>query len=94
MRAPADRFCFLFLQRSPTYGVSGPAKRIQHAQAQFRLKKHHQFAPFVGITVPLQIKLTSQQLMVSTRNTSRSNANPPRMRDQPGDVDSRPPGGA
>ena len=32
--------------------------------------------------------------MVSTRNTSRSNANPPRMQDQPGDVDSRPPGGA
>ena len=30
--------------------------------------------------------------MVSTRNTSRSNANPPRMQDQPGDVDSRPPG--
>ena len=30
--------------------------------------------------------------MVSTRNTSRSNANPPRMKDQPGDVDSRPPG--
>ena len=31
--------------------------------------------------------------MVSTRNTSRSHANPPRMQDQPGDVDSRPPGG-
>ena len=30
--------------------------------------------------------------MVSTRNTSRSNANPPRMQDPPGDVDSRPPG--
>ena len=29
--------------------------------------------------------------MVSTRNTSRSNANPPRMQDPPGDVDSRPP---
>ena len=29
--------------------------------------------------------------MVSTRNTSRSNANRPRMRDQPGDVESRPP---
>ena len=29
--------------------------------------------------------------MVSTRNTSRSNTNPPRMQDQPGDVDSRPP---
>ena len=31
--------------------------------------------------------------MVSTRNTSKSHANPPRMQDQPGDVDSRPPGG-
>ena len=30
--------------------------------------------------------------MVSTRNTSRSNANPPRMQDQPGNTDSRPPG--
>ena len=30
--------------------------------------------------------------MVSTRNTSRSNANPQRMQDQPGDVVSRPPG--
>ena len=32
--------------------------------------------------------------MVSTRNTSRSNANPLRMQDQPGDMDSRPPRGA
>ena len=32
--------------------------------------------------------------MVSTRNTSRSHANPSRMQDQPGGVDSRPPGGA
>ena len=31
--------------------------------------------------------------MVSTRNTSRSHTNPPRMQDQPGGVDSRPPGG-
>ena len=30
--------------------------------------------------------------MVSTRNTSRSNANPPRMQDPPGDADNRPPG--
>ena len=28
--------------------------------------------------------------MVSTRNTSRSNTNPPRMQDPPGDMDSRP----
>ena len=46
------------------------------------------------MTVPLQIKLTSQRLMVSTRNTSRSNANPPRMQDQPSEVDNRSPGGA
>ena len=43
-------------------------------------------------TVPLQIKLITQLLMVSTRNTSRSNANPPRMQDLPGDADNRPPG--
>ena len=30
--------------------------------------------------------------MVSTRNTSRSNANPTRMQDPPGDADNRPPG--
>ena len=30
--------------------------------------------------------------MVSTRNTSRSNTNPPRMQDPPGDMNSRPPG--
>ena len=30
--------------------------------------------------------------MVSTRNTRKSNSNPPRMQDQQGDVDSRPPG--
>ena len=29
--------------------------------------------------------------MVSTRNTSKSNANPPRMQDPPGDADSRSP---
>ena len=46
----------------------------------------------MGTTFSLQIKPTSQRLMVSTRNTSRSNANPQRMQDQPGDVDSRPPG--
>ena len=48
----------------------------------------------MGMTVPLQIKLTSHRLMVSTWNTSRSNANPPTMQDQPGGVDSRPPEGA
>ena len=31
--------------------------------------------------------------MVSTRNTSRSHADPPRMKDQKGDIDSQPPGG-
>ena len=29
--------------------------------------------------------------MVSTRNTSKSNANPPRMQDPPGDANNRPP---
>ena len=32
--------------------------------------------------------------MVSTRNKSRSHANPPRMQDQQGNVDSRPPASA
>ena len=36
--------------------------------------------------------MISQLLMVSTRNTSRSKANPPRMQDSPGDVDNRLPG--
>ena len=36
--------------------------------------------------------MISQLLMVSTRNTSRSNANLPRMQDPPGDADSRPQG--
>ena len=35
--------------------------------------------------------MTSQRLMVLTWNISRSNANPPRMQDQPGEVDNRPP---
>ena len=47
----------------------------------------------MGTTLPLQIKLTSQRLMVSPQNTSKSNANPLRMQDQLGDVDNRPPGG-
>ena len=47
----------------------------------------------MGTKIPLQIKLTSQRLIVSTRNTSKSNANPLRMQDQQGDVDNRPPGG-
>ena len=42
-------------------------------------------------TIPLQIKLITQLLMVSTRNTSRSNANPPRLQDPSGDADNRPP---
>ena len=46
----------------------------------------------MGTTVPLQIKLITQLLMISTWNTSRSKANPPRMQDPPGDADSRPPG--
>ena len=46
----------------------------------------------MGTTVRLQIKLITQLLMVSTRNTSRSKANPTRMQDLPGDADNRPPG--
>ena len=30
------------------YGVDGPAQQIQHAQAQFLLKKHHQFGAVRG----------------------------------------------
>ena len=45
----------------------------------------------MGTTVPLQIKLNSQLLMVSTRNMSRSHANPLGTQDQQGDLDSRPP---
>ena len=37
--------------------------------------------------------MISQLLMISTRNTSRSHANPPRMQDQQGNADSRPPAG-
>ena len=47
-RSPADPFCFLFLQRSPTCRISGPAQQFQHAPAQFRLKKHHQFDAVYG----------------------------------------------
>ena len=54
-------------------------------------KTHHQLAPSVRKTVPLQTKLTTQLLMVSTQNTSRSNVNPPRMQDPPGDANNRPP---
>ena len=43
------------------------------------------------MTVPLQIKLITQLMMISTRNISRSNTNQPRMQDPPGDADSRPP---
>ena len=47
----------------------------------------------MGTTVPLQKKkLITQLLMVSTSNTSRSNANPPRMQDSPSDAGSRPSG--
>ena len=46
--SPCQSFCFLFLQRSPTSRVSGSAQEIQHAQAQFRLEKHHQFGAVCG----------------------------------------------
>ena len=44
----------------------------------------------MGTTVPLQIRLISQLLMVSIRNISRSNTNPPRMQDPSGDANSKP----
>ena len=76
-----------FLQR----GVTSQSLQISSASAQVRPndpnmlqpspveKRHHQLGPSVGTTVPLQIKLITQLLMVSTRNTSKSNANPIRM---------------
>ena len=45
----------------------------------------------MGTTVPLQTKLITQLLMVSTQNMSRSNANPPKMQDPPGDTNKSPP---
>ena len=73
----------------------GPAQRPPHAQAQFRLKK----ASSVGVVygndsffiniIDLSVTVL---LMVSTRITSRSNANPPRMQNQPGNANSRLPG--
>ena len=47
-RTPTDPFCFLFLQRNPTPRANGPVQQIQHALAQFRLKKHHQFGAVCG----------------------------------------------
>ena len=47
-RAPADPFCFLFLQRSLTSIDTGPVQHIQQDQAQFRLKKHHLFGVVCG----------------------------------------------
>ena len=44
----------------------------------------------MGTTVPLQIKLITQLLIVSTRNIRRSNANPPMLQVPPGDANSRP----
>ena len=71
----------------PSYQPNDP-NTLQPSQVE---KRHHQLAPSVGTIVPLQIKLITQLLMVSTRNTSRSNANPPRMQDPPGDIDNRLP---
>ena len=96
---PADPSSFLFLKGRATLKPadqpsSSPslAQRSQHAPTQSGRKRHHQLAPSEGPIVSLQIKLISQLLMVSTRNISRSNANRPRMQDQPGDVESRLPG--
>ena len=72
---------------SPSSGPTTPTR-----SSPIRVKKASSVGAFVGTTVPLQIKLISQLLMVLTRNTSRSIANPLRMQDQPGDLVSRPPG--
>ena len=68
---------------------SGPTTPTSSSPVRLK-KKHHQLAQYVGTTVPLQIGLIYQLLMVSTRNTSKSNANPPRMQDLPTDANSRP----
>ena len=67
---------------------SGPTTPIRSSPVLIE-KRHHQLPPSVGMTIPLQIKLITQLLMVSTPNTSRSNTNPPRMQDSSGDADSR-----
>ena len=51
---------------------------------------HHQLALSVGTTVPLQIKTDLLVTDGINLNTSRSNANPPRMKDPPSNADSRP----
>ena len=72
---------------SPSSGPTTPTR-----SSLVRLKKASSVGAVCETTVPLQIKLISQLLMVSTRNTSKSNANPLRMQDEPCDVVSRPPG--
>ena len=83
-RAPADPFCFSFLQRSPTSKDSGPTQQFHHSPAQFRLKKHHQFGAFCGndgsFTNKVDLSVTG-------------GINSEHKQDQQGDVDSRPPGG-
>ena len=57
-----------------------------------RLKKASSVGSVCGNDSSFTNKADLSTLMVSIRNTSRSNTNPPRTQDPPGEVDSRPPG--
>ena len=94
MRAPADPFVFCFCRGAQRPETADRPNNSSTLKPSYDRKSIISLAPSMATTVPLQIKLTSQRLMVSTQNTSRSNANPPRMQDQPGGMDSRPLGGA
>ena len=97
--APAGPPSFLFLQRSarlepvdqpsnsPSSGPTTPTR-----SSPVRLKKATSVSIVCGNDSSFTNKADISALMVSTWNTSRSNANPPRMQDPLGDVDSRPPG--
>ena len=70
----------------------GPAQRPKHAPAQFRFeKRHHQLAPSVGTTVPLQVKtdhLVTDGINSEHKQEQRQSA---KVQDPPGDADNRPP---
>ena len=71
------------------YGVSGPAQRIQHAQAQFRLKKLHQFRAICGNDSSFTNKVdlsTTDSINLEHKQEQRqssNNARPARRRGQP-----------
>ena len=78
-RSPCRPFFFLVLFKDKSH-IQSLQKRLASVQVRPKdpnkiqpspvEKRHHQLAPSVGTTVPLQIKLITQLLMVSTRNTS------------------------